>query len=133
MFFYCVLAITCPSYSASGTSSATQYYSTCSFHVCGASAISISLCGCSDDTYIRLFDHNSNQLSYNDDAFNCGSNNLCSALTYYSSTYYSGDNTKCSQYYLHQGCFSLGVCSGTAVVTITSGSISCKHSPLVIN
>jgi len=50
-------------------------------------------------------------------------NTACSAITYYSPSYYSGDSTECATYYLHEGCFAAVQCSGTAVVSVTSGTI----------
>jgi len=121
---YVCSALTCQPYSASYSYSATQGYATCGFTVCGSSAVSISLCGCSGDTYIRLYDSNGNYLSSADDDNTCLTNIKCSSLTYFPSSYYTGDANKCSTYYLHEGCNSIGLCSGTAVVSVTSGSIS---------
>jgi hypothetical protein len=100
---------TCSPYSASLTSSALVNYATCKFTGCGSSTLIIAAnCPCSGDTYARLYDStNSILLAANDDS--CG---LCSKITYV----VPGSPSICTDFYLHEGCYSSGSCSGTFTI-----------------
>lgn len=100
--------LTCPSYSASSTNSAATNYDTCSFTACGGSTVVADTCGCTGDTYLILYNGDT-QVAYDDDS----SCNSCSQITYT----VPGSSSDCYTYSLHEGCFSGGSCSGTVVVT----------------
>eukprot|EP01038_Epipyxis_sp_PR26KG_P011207 gene11207-15032_t len=89
---------TCPSYSTSNSNNAIDIYETCCFSSCGITTLTINDCSCSGDTFIRLFDHMSTELVYNDDA--CGTNGLCSSMTY------TTTSSSCTMMCLHEGCYS---------------------------
>ena len=117
MFRCNLLATTCSVFKGNSTTHPTQV---CGFTVCGTSALSISLCGCTGNIMIYLYDSIGNLLYAN--SYECLT---CSALVYYPASYYSGDANQCAAYTMSQGCFfNSGACSGAAVVSVTTGQIT---------
>ena len=116
MFRCNLLATTCSVFKGNSTTHPTQV---CGFTVCGTSALSISLCGCTGNIMIYLYDSIGNLLYAN--SYECLT---CSALVYYPASYYSGDANQCAAYTMSQGCFfNSGACSGAAVVSVTTSHI----------
>ena len=99
-----------PYYSASNTNSATQNTVDQTIYMCSGSTVTFDLCGCSGDTYLRLYNTAGSQAAYDDDS-GCG---LCSAFSYYTGA------EACQTYVLKQGCYDSGSCGGTVAVTVTS-------------
>lgn len=62
------------------------------------------------DTFIRLFDSNNIEISYNDDSDGLA----CSKLSYH----YTKSKIKCEVFVLHQGCFGISPCIGQANINI---------------
>lgn len=104
--------ITCASFSASNTAGTTQNYATCDFAVCNGDSITISSCGCTGDTYLRLYDSGGSQITYIDDSGGqCGS---CSVM---STPYVVSGSTACSVITIREGCYGTESCSGTVTVS----------------
>jgi hypothetical protein len=100
---------TCSPFSVSLTNSATTNYASCTFTGCGGSTLTIAAnCPCGGDTYAILYDStNTVLLASNDDS--CG---LCSKITYV----VPGSPATCTNFILHEGCYSTTSCSGTFTV-----------------
>ena len=79
-------------------------------YLCPGETVSLSSCGCGGDTYLRLFNATGSEVASNDDSCN-----YCSAITYAA----TGD---CQTYKLKQGCYASGSCSGTVMITVTTGT-----------
>ena len=108
--------ITCASYSATSTLSATTSFVTCpiSQQLCPGQQLTISGCNaCSGDQYLILTDSNGNQKAFDDDGCDVGSK--CSLLTYSLPISVSS----CQSLVIQEGCYSTTSCSGTVTWSIT--------------
>lgn len=102
-----------PAYTASSTESAANANSKVEqLRICkNAEIIFDTGCGCTSDTYMRLYDGTS-EVTLNDDS--CG---LCSRITH---TF--NDFEGCKVFSLYQGCWSNTACGGTVEITTVSGT-----------
>ena len=117
----------CPFYSTSGTSSATVNYITCSIPLYDGMTYTFSQCSYgsgSGDTFIRLYDTaNSVNLVSSDDY--CGA---LAQMSYTTPACSASAPTNFRTFYLRQGCYSSGSCSGTVAI-YSSGGTPCSPSP----
>ena len=100
--------VECTPFSVANTNSALQNTASCTFAACSGNTFTISnFCNdsptCIDDSYIRLYDSNNNEVSSNDQY--CGD---CSQLTYTVPLL----PRQCNLYTLQQGCYASTSCSG---------------------
>ena len=104
--------ITCPSFSVSNTNNAAQNYATCTFAAYNGDRITISSCGCTGDTLLRLYDSGGSQISTIDDSGNqCG---LCSVM---STPYVISGSSVWSAITIREGCYGTVSCSGTVIIS----------------
>ena len=110
----------CPPYSVNNTNSALSGLNsaTCSFFAEPGQTVSMGSCTsingagistCKGDEYIRLFNSQGDQLAFNDDGGpGCGQ---CSLITYTVPR-----NMPAQNYFIREGCYKNGACSGTPAV-----------------
>ena len=107
----------CPSFSASNTSSDSQNMINCGIRACGGQSFTASLCPTfgglyTGNTFLALLDGGGNVLRENDDFCIIGSQ-----ITYT----VPGPPSSCSLFTLRQGCAGDSSCTGTTVVVGTLG------------
>eukprot|EP01038_Epipyxis_sp_PR26KG_P015095 gene15095-20312_t len=109
----------CPSYSAIRTNSAKVSYASCCFVSCGITNLTISNCGCTGNSFVRLY-QDSNLLSLNNDGNNCATNSQCSRIVY------STNASVCKTYCIREGCYYDEYCSGEFSIFSSNGTLVAK-------